>query len=77
MKPLCNSSEYHTAVCMTHQQLTTNCTTERHGKVTRKSVMQLHADIQDEGSTQMGSSRCHSVLWCQSGYSGSPQSSLS
>lgn len=39
MKPLWNSSEYHMAVCTVHQQLTTNCTTEIHGKAMRKSVV--------------------------------------
>jgi hypothetical protein len=56
MKPLWNSSEYHMAVCMVHQQLTTNCATEIHGKAKRKNVMQLHAGIQVAESIQMGSS---------------------
>jgi hypothetical protein len=48
------------AVCITHQQLTTNCTTEIHGKATMKSVMQLYAGIQVAESIQMGSSN---VIW--------------
>jgi hypothetical protein len=60
MKPLWNSSEYHMAVCMTHQQLTTNCTTEIHDNATMKSVMQLYAGIQVAESIQMGSSN---VIW--------------
>jgi len=56
MKPLWNSSEYHMAVCMAHQHLTTNCTPEIHGKAVRKSVIQSHAGIQVAESIQMGSS---------------------
>jgi len=56
MKPLWNSSEYLMPVCMVHQQLTTNCIPEIHGKATRKSEMQLHEGIQVAESIQMGSS---------------------
>jgi len=56
MKPLWNSSEGHMAVCMVHQQLTTNCVPEIHGKATRKSMMQSHEGIQVAESNQMGSS---------------------
>jgi len=56
IKPLWNSSEYHMAVCMVHQQLTTNCITEIHGKAMRKSMVQLHEGIQVAESIQMGSS---------------------
>jgi hypothetical protein len=67
MKSLWNPSEYHMAVCTIYQQLPTNCGTERHDKAMRESVMQLHADIQDAKSIQLGSSQWHFVLWCQSG----------